>query len=99
MPLVDRRSHLRAPAIRPVRRSSHPPPVTYVVAHETTSPKFAAAFARGCGGTCASVVTGLRPGTFAAFCTPPTWPLLQQAQAESRDWYYGDHAYYWRGKY
>lgn len=73
-------------------------PVTYVVPGELTSPKFGLAFALGCGGTVAHP-TILRAGDFAAFCTPPVWSLLRQAQAEGRGWYYGDHGYVGRGRY
>ncbi len=74
-------------------------PTTYFVAEEATSPKFAQAFAAGCGGSKTNILTDLQPGPFSAFCTPATWPLLRQAQQEGRDWYYGDHAYVRRGKY
>lgn len=75
------------------------PPTTYHVQGEATSPKFSAAFAKGCGGSLAPASGGLQAGNFAAFCTPPTWPLLQQAKAEGRTWFYGDHAFYRRGHY
>lgn len=38
-------------------------------------------------------------GSIAAFCTPPVWPLLDQAIADQRDYYYGDHGWFKRGKY
>jgi len=75
------------------------PPVTYFVPGETTSPKFALAFSRGCHGQQAPAPSPLQPGPFAAFCTPPIWPLLRQAQAAGRTWFYGDHAFYRRGKF
>lgn len=75
------------------------PPVTcYAVAGELTSPRFAAAFARGAGG----VVAGdgrLRPGPVALFGSPKLLDLLRQAQHEGRDWYYGDHAFFGRMLY
>lgn len=74
-------------------------PTTYFVPGELTSPKFAKAFAQGCKGYASNVLTSLRPGPFAAFCTPATWPLLDQAIADGRDYYYGDHAYWRRGRY
>ncbi len=73
-------------------------PVSYAVQEELTSPKWAAAFAQGCGG----IATGepvLQPGPMAFFGTPPRWPLLRQVQAEGRDWYYGDHGYWGRGRF
>lgn len=73
------------------------PPVTYAVAGERSSPRFGAAFARGCGGRVMSHTQGMQPGGFASFCSPPVWPLLRRAQAEGRDWFYGDHAYVGRG--
>lgn len=86
--------------IAPIRRrATATPPITYVAAGETTSPKFAPAFAAGCRGVTAPVAGGLRDGDFAAFCTPSTWPLLAAAQRDGRTWYYGDHAFYRRGRY
>lgn len=75
------------------------PPLTYAAQAEATSPKFARAFALGCGGHACPDLSHLRDGGFAAFCTPSTWGLLRQAQAEGRDWYYGDHAFFRRFKY
>lgn len=75
------------------------PPMTYVVGGEKTSPKFAYAFAQGCRGRVVPHAQGLQDGDFAAFCTPPVWPLLRQAQADGRTWWYGDHAYFGRGEY
>lgn len=74
-------------------------PVTYFVPGESTSPRWAEAFAAGYGGRAVPISTTLQRGPFAAFCTPPTWPLLKQAQDEGRDWYYGDHGLFSRGKY
>lgn len=75
-----------------------PIPTTYFVPDETTSPKFARAFAQGCKGPMTSELS-LRPGGFAAFCTPAVWPLLKHAQREGREWFYGDHAFFRRGKF
>lgn len=61
---------------------------------ELTSPRFARAFAQGCRGIVSCDPSTLKPGPFAAFCTPPLWPLLRQAKAEGRDCFYGDHAYF-----
>ena len=41
----------------------------------------------------------LEPGPVAMFGNPLLFPLLRQAQAEKRDWYYGDHAYFGRRVY
>lgn len=96
--MLNRDKFPRAPIRRPL---DVPAPITYAVAHETTSPKFAKAFAQGCGGRIAGIPTPpmLQPGGFAAFCTPPTWPLLDMVQREHRTYYYGDHAYWGRGRY
>jgi len=84
-----------------VRLPSTPPPITYVIPHETTSPKFGHAFANGCQGPERVLLQQPRldDGDFASFCTPATWGLLKQAIADGRNWYYGDHAYYRRGRY
>jgi hypothetical protein len=73
-------------------------PVSYYNPEEFTSPKFAYAFAKGCGGTITDE-TELFPGPVALFGSPSRWPVLRQAQAEGRDFYYADHAYFGRGKY
>jgi hypothetical protein len=72
-------------------------PVTYFVPDEFTSPKFAYAFAKGCGGTITDDLDYLFPGPVAMFGSPPVWPLLRRAQAEGRDWFFADHAYFGRG--
>jgi hypothetical protein len=64
--------------------------------HELTSPKFAAAFAQGCGG---QVVTSYAGGAWAGFGSPLHHEGLQQAIAAGQDWYYGDHAYFGRKRY
>ena len=65
---------------------------------ESTSPKFARAFAIGCGGIATSQDT-LLPGSVALFGSPGRRRLLEQARAEGRDYFYGDHAFYRRGRY
>ena len=70
-------------------------PVSYYAPGEVTSPKFAYAFARGCQGTVTNE-TDLFPGPVALFGSPARWPVLRQAQAEGRDWYYADHGYFGR---
>lgn len=72
-------------------------PVSYFVPTEFTSPKFAYAFAKGCHGTITEDLDYLFPGPVALFGSPPVWPLLRQAQAEGRDFYFADHAYFGRG--
>lgn len=73
-------------------------PVSYYVPGECTSPKFAYAFARGCGGEVTDE-PDLFPGPVALFGSPARWPLLRQAQAEGRDWYYGDHGFFGRSRF
>lgn len=87
----------RRPVIR--HRPGVNPPVTYIGSNETTSPKFGQAFMHGCGGRAHNSAYGLIDGDVCSFGTPPTWPLFDQAIREGRNWYYGDHAYYRRGKY
>lgn len=72
-------------------------PITYFSSDEVTSPKFAKAFAQGCGGK-ATNNTDLITGPFAAFGTPPSWPLFESAKADGWTWYYGDHGYWGRGQ-
>lgn len=74
------------------------PPVSYSVPTESTNPKFAASFAKGCGG----LVTqrdALEPGAFAFFGSLARWRIFEQARAEGRTWFYGDHAYFGRRHY
>jgi len=76
------------------------PPATYYVPGEVSSPKFGPAFARGCRGPLYPVTHGYLPGHgYAGFCTPLAYPLRDRAEAAGEDWYYGDHAFYRRGKY
>lgn len=74
-------------------------PVSYSALGEKSSPRFAKAFAAGCGGSLIEDLSCLRLGAFAAFCSPAVYSLLTQAQAEGRDWYYGDHGYVHRHQY
>jgi hypothetical protein len=74
------------------------PPVSYYVSTEYTSPRFCAAFAAGCGGTTTSSHK-LRPGPVALFGSAKLWPMLQQAQAENRELFYGDHGIFGRYRY
>lgn len=63
---------------------------------EMTAPKFARAFARGCGG---HIVTSYHPGTWAGFGSPRTFDMMRRAIAEGHTWYFGDKAYFGRGDY
>lgn len=73
-------------------------PVSYVAPGEKSSPRFCAAFARGCGGR---TVLGpaLAPGPVALFGSPQLWAMLQRAIADGREWWYGDHGYFGRSRY
>jgi hypothetical protein len=71
-------------------------PVSYYVPHELTSPKFAYAFAKGCGGTISDDLDYLHDGPVALFGSPAVWPLLRQAQAAGREWIFADHGYFGR---
>lgn len=82
-----------------MRDLTGPRPVAYAKSGERTSPRWAAAFAMGCRGSATTDLSTLQPGPFAAFCTPPLWPLLRRAQQDGRDWYYGDHGYFRRHQY
>jgi len=73
-------------------------PITYAVPDAKTSPIFAKAFARGCGGR-VEFGTDLSPGPVAMFGSPLRWDLLQQAFREGRTVYYADHGYFGRHRY
>lgn len=64
-----------------------------------TSPKWVDAFSRGCGGKVMFSSDILQPGGVAMFGNPTLFPLLREAIAQGRDWYYGDHAYFRRHKF
>jgi hypothetical protein len=68
-------------------------PVSYYVPTEFSSPKFAFAFAKGCGGPITDE-RELFDGPVAFFGSPAMWPLLRKAQAAGRDWLFGDHGYF-----
>lgn len=74
-------------------------PVTYSIRSALTSPKFGAAFANGCGGDISYDPDLLMDGDVAMFGHSDLMGLLKQAQAEGRNWYYGDKAYFGRDKY
>jgi hypothetical protein len=75
------------------------PPVSYYVPSEQTSPKFAYAFAKGCGGEITDEDVLFEDRPVALFGSPARWPLLRAAQAAGLDWFYADHGYLGRGKY
>lgn len=70
----------------------------YAIPAERTSPRFARAFATGCGGR---VVTTRQhvDGPIALFGSPHLMEVLERARDEGRDWYYGDHAYFGRFRF
>ncbi|KKN90104.1 hypothetical protein LCGC14_0232170 [marine sediment metagenome] len=74
-------------------------PNVYEVTTESTSPRWCEAFAKGCGSKKLTQHDNLWPGPIALFGSVHLWPNLKQAQAEGRDWYYGDHAYFGRFEY
>ena len=77
----------------------HSVPNTYYVEGISISKEFSKAFQKGCGGNIYTSGNVLHRGDIAMFGDPATWNLLQQAIKEGRNWYYGDKAYFGRGKY
>lgn len=73
-------------------------PMTHIGGTSGTAPLWGRAFAKGCGG---ELIHGgyMLPGAIAMFGHEALEPMLRQAQAEGRTWYYGDHAYFGRGQY
>jgi len=63
---------------------------------QKTSPRFASAFAKGCGGV---MTTEYQFGRWAGFGSPRYWGDLKTTREAGLDWYFGDHAYIGRGKY
>lgn len=74
-------------------------PVVYAASGESTSPRWCAAFAEGCGGEIVVDAGRLLAGPMALFGSPRLWHLVEQARSEGRRFYYGDHAYFGRGAY
>lgn len=68
----------------------------YQQPQENTSPIFARAFARGCGGI---VRDRYVEGRWSGFGSPQNWHELQRSIEAGFDWYYGDHAYFRRGTF
>lgn len=76
------------------------PPTILSVPSERTSPLFARAWERGVGGTIVDVPPLVSTaGPIACFGSPVLWPMLQEAIADGRDWYYADKGYFERGRY
>lgn len=75
-----------------------PLPVSYAVQHERSSPRFAGAFAAGCGGQATPLNVRVPDAPMALFGSPERWDLLQEHIATGQDWYYADHAYFRRGR-
>lgn len=73
-------------------------PLTYINSSDGTAPRWGKAFAKGCGGWLQQGAE-LQAGAVAMFGHETLEPMLRQAQAEGRTWYYGDHAYFDRGQY
>lgn len=75
-------------------------PYIYVANGELTSPKFAKAFANGCGAEEKFIENGQwHIGPWAGFGSPKIWQSLIITQNAGYAWYYGDHAYFGRGKF
>jgi hypothetical protein len=72
------------------------PLAVYEAPNELTSPKFAAAFAHGCGG---EVRQKYRMGRWSGFGSPMHLDGLRQTIADGFDYYYGDHAYFGRHRF
>lgn len=72
--------------------------IAYAAPGESTSPKWSAAFAQGCGGR-VQVGGPFHPGPLAFWGSPLLWSEFLRAKADGRIWYYGDHAFFGRGRY
>lgn len=70
----------------------------YVSPGERTSPRWCGAFARGSKGVIWRDAR-IHPGPVALFGSPRLKHILDQARAEKRTWFYGDHAYFARWKF
>lgn len=73
------------------------PPTAYAVPVESSSPKFASAWAAGCGGHATNENYFVDDRPVALFGSPARAALLDEAW-KTRDVYYADHAYFRRGK-
>lgn len=68
----------------------------YYQPHESTSPKFAAAYAKGCGGR---LLVKYEAGDWHGFGSPLSWHELQASISAGYNFYFGDHAIGQRHKY
>ena len=80
-------------------RVARPRVTVYEAPEGGSSPRWCRAFAAGAGAVVRRPGDPLVPGGVAAFGSPRLWPRLQQAWAEGREWWYGDHGYFGRGTY
>lgn len=72
--------------------------IVYAAPGESTSPKWCAAFAQGCGGK-VQVGGPFLSGPMAFWGSPQLWPQFLEAKTDGRTWYYGDHAFFGRGQF
>jgi hypothetical protein len=63
------------------------------------APKWSAAFAKGCHGEVRDGATFGRGLPFAFWGQPALWQEFLVAREESPSWYYGDHAFFGRGRF
>lgn len=68
----------------------------YEMPEESTSPRFARAFAAGCKGR---VLRRYEGGRWSGFGSPQNWQDLQAAIRDGHEWYFGDHAYFQRHRF
>jgi hypothetical protein len=73
-------------------------PIVYTLG-SGTGHVFAQAFKAGCKGSISYCKNILSSGDVALFGHVDLFPLLRTAQADGRNWYYGDKAYFNRGDY
>ncbi len=71
-------------------------PNIYAVPNELTSPKFGEMFASGCKG---KILEEYKTGPWAGFGSPVLWDGMMRTIKDGFDFYYGDHAYFGRGKF
>lgn len=68
----------------------------YIVHGELSSPKFGAAFAKGCGGLVKDKYEG---GSWAGFPSPSNWNDVIACISGGNDYFYGDKGYFDRERY
>lgn len=79
-------------------------PTIYQATAVGTAPKFNEAFAKGCGGQLINLKLDAEefafgPGPVALWGEHKLYKQLHRAIAAGQTWYYGDHAYFGRGKF